>query len=128
MTETLDTSAVLRLLTGEPATQAEQIRRLLEHADGPVVVESLVIAESHFALRHHYGVPHREAVQALLDLLSSDRVRAAAESRVALVGALTTEHPGVMDRLILEVARANARTLLTFDRQLARLDGARLIA
>jgi predicted nucleic acid-binding protein len=47
--------------------------------------------------------------------------------REALAEAHDGNHPGVMDRLILAAAQGAERTLLTFDRQLARQEGARLL-
>jgi predicted nucleic acid-binding protein len=123
----MDTSVVLRLLTGEPAVQAEVARRHVEQRDAPVAVDALVVGESYFALRHHYAVPHNEAVDALLALLASERIVSAAEVRDALSAARDGGQPGVMDRLILAAAQREGRELLTFDRRLARLDGTRLL-
>lgn len=123
----MDTSVVLRLLTGEPAAQAEVARRHVEQRDAPVAVDALVVGESYFALRHHYAVPHHAAVDALLALLASERIVSAADVRHALSAARDGGQPGVMDRLILAAARREERELLTFDRRLARLEGARLL-
>lgn len=127
MSEALDSSAVLRLLTGEPLEQAEVVRRHLEVSAGPVFVDPLVVGECYFALRHHYRVPHREAVDALFQMLSSERIRSTPDLRTALAESKERDQPGLMDRLILSAAQREAYTLLTFDRQLAQLDGARLL-
>jgi predicted nucleic acid-binding protein len=127
MNEVLDTSVVLRLLTGEPAPRAEVAREHLARCTSPVAVEALVLGESYFALRHHYRVPHRDAVEALVALVHSERLNCPPEVRAALADARDGNHPGVIDRLILAAARGAERTLLTFDRQLARHEGARLL-
>jgi predicted nucleic acid-binding protein len=131
MNEALDTSVVLRLLTGEPAPLAEVARAHLARCTAPVAVDALVVGESYFALRHHYGVPHRDAVEALVALVQSERLTCPAGVREALTEALADErdgnHPGVLDRLVLAAARGAERTLLTFDRRLARHEGARLL-
>jgi predicted nucleic acid-binding protein len=49
----LDTSVVLRLLTGEPAAEARLARGRIERAHAaaePVIVTDLVLAEAYFAL------------------------------------------------------------------------------
>ncbi len=125
MSEALDTSVVLRLLTGEPAVQAEVARRYLQDAASPVFVDAVVVGESYFALRHHYHVPHHVAIDALLAVVTSDRIAALPEVCDALTAAQEQQKPGVMDRLILAVARASDRILVTFDRELARLEGSR---
>jgi predicted nucleic acid-binding protein len=127
MNEALDTSVVLRLLTGEPAPLAEVARAHLARCTSPVAVDALVVGESYFALRHHYGVPHRDAVEALVALVQSERLTCPAGVREALAEARDGNHPGVMDRLILAAARGAERTLLTFDQRLARHEGARLL-
>lgn len=127
MSLALDTSAVVRLLVGEPPEQTDAVRRQLARSPVPVWVDALVVGESYFALRHHYGVPHRDAVEALRSLLASDRVAAHDAVRAALTDARDGNRPGLMDRLILATAQGDGRTLLTLDRQLSRLEGARLL-
>jgi predicted nucleic acid-binding protein len=127
VTYAVDTSVVLRLLTGEPIEQAESAKQALERQPHAVHISALVVGESYFALRHHYHVPHELAVESLLALLTSDRVAAVGGVREALIAAHTTQHPGVMDRLILADANTEDCELLTFDKRLATLEGARLL-
>lgn len=124
----LDTSVVLRLLTGMPAEQAEQARLLVASAREPVVISDLVVSEVYFALRHHYAVSHRDAVRALRAVLDDARVRAAGVARTVLAAEAEQSSPpkvGLMDRLILAESARDGIELATFDRALARLPGAR---
>jgi predicted nucleic acid-binding protein len=125
----LDTSVTVRLLVGEPAAQAEAARRALsESAELGVVVSDLVIGESYFALRHHYRVPHAAVVRALRDFVADPRIHATGVARDVLAAASDgTEPPGLMDRLIHGDYRGLGAPLLTFDRDAARLEGARLL-
>ena len=53
----LDTSFLLRLLTGEPESQAEQAVAeldLLREAGQKCAVSDLVISEAYYALQFHY--------------------------------------------------------------------------
>ncbi len=127
MNEALDTSVVLRLLTGEPPEQCETARRYLEQSGSPLSVHPIVVGESYFALRHHYTVPHVHAVDALLALLSSAHITSGAEVRAALSAVRDEPNPGVIDRLILAAAKTQEQVLLTFDRQLGKLEGARTL-
>ena len=130
MTLGLDTSVAVRLLVGEPAEQAEAARRLLDvsGAADPAAVSDLVVDETYFALRHHYRVPHGRAVAAIRALLADARV---GPTGVALevLDALSEEEttPGLVDRLIHRDYRRHGLELLTFDRDAAKLEGARLI-
>ena len=128
----LDTSVVLRLLTGAPAKQAETARALLAASRDSVCISDLVVGESYFVLRHHYAVLHTDATQALAALLDDPRVQCTGVSRRVLRDVVargaSRAVPGVMDQLILADYRANLCTLVTFDRDLAKSDGAQLLS
>lgn len=127
----LDTSVALRLLTGTPAEQAEIARDLVAASPSSVVVSDLVVGETYFVLRHHYGVPQAEAIQALLEFLSDARVRCSGVARAVLADAATRNiaksQPGFIDRLIHADYLRDAIDVVTFDRGLGRLEGIRVI-
>lgn len=127
----LDTSVVLRLLTGVPLGQAEAARRMLAASRDTIFVSDLVVSESYFALRHHYEVPHANAARALASLLDDPRVQCTGVSRQVFRDTATRTvsraTPGLMDQLILADYRANMCTVATFDRDLAKADGAQLL-
>lgn len=128
MTVGLDTSVVLRLLTGEPAPQADAARRLFESGDGRAAVSDLVVGESYFALRYHYKVPRTEAVRQLLALLEDPRILATGTAAATLRQMLTSRSPvGVMDRLIHADFQRDGFDTVTFDRDFAHLAGVRLV-
>ncbi len=126
----LDTSVVLRLLVGEPAGQADVARAFLdtraEVGDEPACISDLVVGETYFALRHHYGVPHGEAVAALRLLLLDSRIRATGVAgRILGRPDAETSEPGLMDRLIHgDYDERDSAVLVTFDRVASRLPGA----
>ena len=79
----LDTSFVLRLLTGEPSfLAAKAVKRLdaLRSAGERAVVGDLVVCEAYFALQHHYDVPKQVALDKLREFLESDEIAAIGES------------------------------------------------
>lgn len=121
----LDTSVVVRLLIGAPASQVEVARRRIERAvtaGEHVLVSDLVVAESYHALRHHYAVPEGETVGRLRQLLESGVVRLEPDGAIA---ALTTGRgEALVDRLILARYRSLGAVTLTFDRKQGRLEGA----
>lgn len=124
----LDTSVALRLLTGTPADQAERARELVASAPEPVVISDLVVSELYFALRHHYRVSHGDTVRAMRALLNDTRVRSTGVARAVMAAdsaSRASEKPGLMDRLILADYVREGLDLVTFDRDLARLPGAR---
>ncbi len=124
----LDTSVVLRLLTGVPIAEAQLAQSFVESASSPVVVSDLVVSEAYFALRHHYAVPHAKASGALLALLNDSRTHASGTARRVLADMKSAARPGLVDRLICaDYARDELETL-TLDRDFASLATARLLA
>lgn len=131
MTDGLDTSVVMRLLTGTPTELEETARHFVASALSPVSVSDLVIGESYYALKHHYGTPHREAVRALSALLSDPRVQSTGSAKNILSTMASSsakrDAPELLDRLIhADYARDGVR-LATFDRELSRLAGTNLL-
>ena len=126
----LDTSVVLRLLLGTPERQSRLALEAIRSAKTEghqVVCADLAIAESYFALQTHYGVPEPEARRQLLAMLSSSLVEPEPGSG-AMDALRATKKPGLVDRLLHgRYSKLNATTL-TFDRDLGRIAGSRLLS
>lgn len=121
MTIGMDTSVVLRLLTGEPADQARAALKWLREtkASGITpVISDLVATEVYFALQHHFGVSKAEALRHIALLMTSGDI--AANGVVTMVLAtpgLASAKPGFVDRLIHEqYLRGDAAGMVTFEK------------
>lgn len=121
----LDTSVVLRLLVGQPADQTaravqflDDLSRRADHA----VVSDLVVAETYFALQHHYGVSKREALAALKQMFEEGEITAtgAAQDVLALDG-LASAKPGFVDRLIHDSYLREVQAMVTFEKASGKL-------
>ena len=127
----LDTSVLLRLLTGEPADLATAAVRRIESAlrgGDTVLAPDLVVSEAYFALQHHYGLSKAEAIATLAALLHESGIEAAgAAGRVLATPHLATARPGFVDRLIHAEYTQIADEMLTFERPAARLPRARVL-
>jgi predicted nucleic-acid-binding protein len=127
----LDTSVVLRLLTGEPESQArralDELHALLGH--GVVLLASdLVMAEVYFALQHHYDVPKGEALTIMSGFLAESGVTpCGAAAAVLATVSLATANPGFVDRLIYAEYSRLANEVITFEKAGARLPGVRVL-
>ena len=128
----LDTSVVLRLLTGEPEAQALCALEAFEDAIGrgaTLLVSDLVVSEVYFALQFHYGVAKAEAVAVLARFFRESGVRPLGSAAAVLAGRdLPTAKPGFVDRLIHAEYRRAAGEVLTFERAAGRLAGVRVLA
>lgn len=128
----LDTSVVLRLLTGEPEGQARAALRWLREvqvAGTTPMVSDLVVSEAYFALQHHFDVPKAEALRQLGEFLSSGDVtgNGVAAAMLAVPG-LASAKPGFVDRLIHEgYRRGGAGEMVTFEAAARKLPHVRLL-
>ena len=115
----LDTSVVMRLLTGMPRAQAEhaldELTTILT-SGGAVFVSDLVISEVYFALQHHYQVPKEAALVLLAEFVTASGVTATgAAADVLRTPRLASAKPGFVDRLIHAEGIGVAEELLTFE-------------
>lgn len=120
----VDTNALVRVLTRDDARQADIVERWIENG---AWVSLLVLAETTWVLSAVYDRSREQIATALAMLL--DHRELTLEAPEVIVAALASFQqrgaPGFSDCLMLEVARkAGHLPLGTFDRQFARLDGA----
>ena len=123
----LDTSVVVRLLTGQPADQSARATDLLDklfEAGQKAKVSDLVVSETYFALQCHYHVPKAEALAVLKGFLESSEIEASDVALAVLdTPKLASAKPGFVDRLIhLEYFRS-VGTMATFEKKAAKLEG-----
>jgi hypothetical protein len=123
----LDTSVVLRLLTGVPAEQAGRALQFVVaafSAGRPSTVSDLVVTEAYFALHHHFGVPKREAVQALSGLFENGMI-VPEDGGVSLVVlrqmSAESQKPGLVDRIIHAQYIHQKKRLATFEKASAKM-------
>jgi predicted nucleic acid-binding protein len=120
----LDTSLLLRFLTGDPPPLAEQalgVFRGAEEGQLLLKVHPLVVAEAFYTLVSYYGVAKGEAAEALLALL--DRPGVEVEDGEALAYALREGARGslsLVDAFLLHRAEATGAGLATLDRTLRK--------
>ncbi len=127
----LDTSVVMRLLTGLPEEQAERaLHELTSRLDSgaQIFVGDLVISEAYFALQHHYGTPKSLALNLLAEFLNNSGVTpTGAAAEILATPRLASAKPGFLDRLIHAEAIRTAEELLTFETAARRLPHVRVL-
>ena len=68
----IDTSVLVRLLTGEPeadfSRSVRMLSALIEDEDAEIFASNQVIGEAYIAVQHHYGVSKADARVGLLDV------------------------------------------------------------
>ena len=125
----LDTSIVLRLLTGEPEEQSRKAFDFIDKCFADAVdvqVSDFVVLEAYHALIYHYEVPKSEAIQTLLSFLSSSFVKVSADSKKVLSEYKGTG-AGLADRMIRIDYLKHVDKIITFDVDFAKLENVRLL-
>ena len=123
----LDTSVVVRLLTGDPPTHAKTARAFIAASrvtNTRVYVSDLVVAETYHALIYHYEVSKPDAVKALLALLRHPGISATGHA-VEVLAEYAGSGPGLVDRLIRSDLLNLAEEVVTFDADFAKLSKTR---
>ncbi len=123
----IDTSILVRLLTGDPVDGFDACVRALKKLvedDAEVYASNQVIGEAYVAVQHHYGVSKANARAALLSVLTSGLVMPL-NGQGVLAELKSTTGCGLLDHLIADDYRRIGLTTLTLDRKMASLPQAR---
>ena len=127
----IDTNVIVRYLVGDDAEQAEAARALLDGLtpDDPGFICREVAIEVAWVLERSYRFTRARVAEALMDLTASDSLVVENSDDVAAAAYLYRQGgAGFSDRMVLSAAkRAGATPLYTFDRRLARMEGAVLV-
>ena len=126
----IDTSVLVRLLTGEPREDfldcVAGLIALVEHEGSEIFASNQVIGEAYVAVQHHYRVSKPDARAGLLDVLRSGLV-SPLNGNGAMEALEASGSPGLFDRLIADdYARAKLE-VLTLDRRMASLADVRCL-
>ena len=132
MSAGLDTSVVVRLLTGEPEDLALLALRYLREklrTGEPVLVSDWVLAEAYYALQHHYQASKKETLGALRSFLDTPGIEGSGEvPEVIGTPGLESAKPGFIDRVIhSNYLRAGVDEVVTFEKAAAKLPSVRVL-
>lgn len=128
----IDTSVLVRVLTGKPRELALLALDYLldrEKAGDRVLVSDWVVAETYYALQHHYGASKGEALNALGAFLASPGIEGTGEAAAVLsTPNLESAKPGFIDRVIhRNYLRSGAEEVATLERAAAKLPQVRVL-
>lgn len=131
MTFGLDTSVVLRLLTGQPTDLAA--KALARYQDGIAAgddfsVSDLVASESYYAIQHHYGKTKEEALDALRNFSSGEGI----SFSQSFLSAINTPNihkasPGFVDRMLSSDYGSRGEITISCEKSFRRLPDTEVI-
>lgn len=119
VTAFLDTSIVVRYLTGDPPQMAERAARILD-GEEELILTDVVLAETAYVLTSFYRVPRRTAVDTLIDLILKRNVSLHGREKTTAIEAMLLCRPSkrvsFVDALVWSLARASGLgRIYTFD-------------
>ena len=127
MTHGLDTSVIVRIISGLPEGSAEKDgqRIAADIAGGGVfTVSALVLSETYFALQHHYAFTKEEALQSLIAFSRTDGIKIPDSLKVILQSAnLAKSNPGFVDRMIVSEYASLGSDTYSCEKSFRRLTG-----
>lgn len=127
----IDTSVLVRLLTGEPVETAQAVKSRLVDAfkrDEVVIASDVVIAEGYYALKYHYQCEPAAIRSSLTAMLTSGLVKPEPGSAVLdVLQAKGTGKSGFVDRLMQARYDQAGLITLTVDKAQSRLGKAEFI-
>ena len=132
MTFGLDTSVVLRLLTGQPQDLAA--RALTRYQDGIAAgddfcVSDVVAAEAYFALQQHYRKTKEEALEALRGFSSGEGISFSQNFAASInTPNIHKANPGFVDRMLASGYREQGQITLSCEKSFRRLADTEVIS
>ena len=118
VSDLIDTSVIVRYLTGDPAHLADLSARLID-SETALVVTDVVLLESAYVLGSVYGVPRVQVVDQLIALLRRANIAAFPARKEQMIEALQLCRPSGRvsfgDAMIWAAARFTGRAVFTLD-------------
>ena len=132
MTFGLDTSVVLRLLTGQPAElAAHALERYLQGiANGDdFAVSDVVAAETYYALQHHYNKTKEESLAALMAFSGGEGISFSSDFTVAIKAPnVHKASPGFLDRMLVSGYTSKGQVTISCEKSFRRLPETEVIS
>jgi predicted nucleic acid-binding protein len=115
----VDTSVVVRYLTGDPPAMATRAARILD-SEATAAVTDVVIAETAFVLSSVYGVPRSAIVDSLVAFIQKRNLAILGLPKTAVIQGLLLCRPSnrisFADAMVWAAARSSrAATVYSFD-------------
>ena len=124
----LDTSVVVRLISGLPENDAQLVaKRIATDILGGIVftVSPLVLSEAYYALQHHYGFAKTEAISTLHSLIPTKGIEASCWlEEIFGIDNLASAKPGFVDRMIVGEYAEDGLATYSCEKAFARLPNA----
>ena len=125
MSAFVDTSVLVRYLTGDPPDMLDRAREIVDEVD-PLTITDVVLAETAYVLLSFYQMPREAVFDALADMIQKRNIRVQGRSKESVTAALLLCRPSgrvsPVDALLWAVAREagsprSSAVVYSFDRR-----------
>lgn len=124
----LDTSALVRIISGEPPELAEKVARRLAgiiDGGGTCLVGDIAAFEAYYALQQFYGMTKGEALGHLRELAATPGFRfSRTVAAILQIPNLDRANPGFIDRVLAAGYRAAGAATLSCEKSFKKLPNA----
>ena len=121
----LDTSALVRIISGEPLELAEKVARRIaeiQEEGGVCEISDIVAFEAYYALQQFYGMTKGEVLGHLRRLSLTQGFKFSPISAAVLeTPNLEKANPGFIDRIIAEEYHSHGSTTLSCEKSFTKL-------
>jgi predicted nucleic acid-binding protein len=126
MSGLVDTSVIVRYLTGDPPHLADRAADIIDQEED-LEITDVVVAEAAYVLTSVYGVAREAVVDSLIELLQKENIRPFRLDKAALLDALLLCRPSgrvsFADAMVWAAAQSSAvERIYTFDGRFPSLD------
>lgn len=122
----LDTSVILRVITGEPPALAEKVDAHIAEAvanGDEFEVSELPASEAYYSLQHFYGRTKEEAIMGLRSLAAEEGIFFSPAARAALdTPDAWKASPGFVDRMIIAEYASKGYVTVSCEKDFRKLD------
>ena len=128
----LDTSALVRIISGEPPELAEKVARRLSgiiDGGGTCLVGDIAAFEAYYALQQFYGMTKGEALGHLRELAATPGFRfSRTVAAILQTPNLDRANPGFIDRVLAAGYRAAGAATLSCEKSFKKLPNAIVVS
>ena len=128
----LDTSVILRVITGEPPVLAGKVDAHIAEAvanGDEFEVSELPASEAYYSLQHFYGRTKEEAIMGLRSLANEEGISFSPEAKAALdTPEAWKASPGFVDRMIAAGYAAKGFVTVSCEKDFRKLDFTEVIS
>ena len=128
----LDTSVIMRIITGQPKDLADNVSAHVAgiiSVGGTIEISELPVSEAYYSLQHFYGLTKENAIKSIRGLMDEPGISFTPEAKAALeTPDAWRASPGFVDRMIANGYASRGCVTLSCEKDFRKLDFTEIIS